>query len=91
MPIRDFLIGETVLMGKAMTPIAPIANAALNNKPIRIVMEKMIGVHRNAPMPTAGQRLLYWGALRAFLSPYFLRSTTRGSRVRNPAFFRSGR
>ena len=61
MPIRDFLIGETVLMGKAMTPIAPIANAALNNKPIRIVMEKMIGVHRNAPMPTAqSQSFVSW-------------------------------
>ena len=38
-----------------------------------------------------GQRLLYWGALRAFLRPYFLRSMTRGSRVRKPAFFRGGR
>lgn len=53
MPVRDFLIGETVLMGKVMTPIAPIANAALANRPIRIAMEKIIGVHRDAPMPTA--------------------------------------
>src|ERR1700753_1094175 len=37
------------------------------------------------------QRLLYWGALRAFFRPYFLRSTARGSRVRKPAFFRAGR
>ena len=37
------------------------------------------------------QRLLYWGALRAFLRPAFLRSGTRASRVRKPAFFSVGR
>ena len=31
------------------------------------------------------QRLVYWAALRARLSPYFLRSFARGSRVRKPA------
>lgn len=53
MPIRDRLIGETTLMGKFMTPFAPIANMALKNKPIRTVMEKVVGVHRDAPMPPA--------------------------------------
>jgi hypothetical protein len=37
------------------------------------------------------QRLLYCGALRAFLSPAFFRSMARGSRVKNPAFFSVGR
>src|SRR5664280_3678252 len=37
------------------------------------------------------QRLLYWGALRAFFRPAFLRSGTRASRVRKPAFFSAGR
>ena len=37
------------------------------------------------------QRLLYWGALRAFLRPAFLRSGTRASRERKPAFFSAGR
>lgn len=53
MPVRDRLIGETVLMGKVMTPVAPIANAVLDNKVARVAMEKVIGVHRDAPMPTA--------------------------------------
>lgn len=53
MPLRDKLISQTVLMGKAMTPVAPIANAALKVKPLRVVVEKVVGVHRNAPMPTA--------------------------------------
>ncbi len=51
MPLRDKLIGQTTLMGAVMTPVAPIAKAALNNKPIRTIMEKVVGVHRDAPMP----------------------------------------
>src|SRR4030095_13928380 len=41
--------------------------------------------------PAGRQRLEYWGALRAFLSPSFLRSTSRASRVRKPRFLSSGR
>ena len=33
-------------------------------------------------------RLLNCGARRAALRPYFLRSFIRGSRVKNPAFFK---
>ena len=35
MPLRDRLITQTTLMGKAMTPVAPLANAALSIKPLR--------------------------------------------------------
>ena len=53
MPIRDRLIGQTVLMGKVMTPVAPLARAVLNNKPLRTVMQAVVGVHADAPMPPA--------------------------------------
>lgn len=53
MPLRDKLVSNTALMGTLMTPFAPIANAALAAKPIRVVVEKVIGIHRDAPMPTA--------------------------------------
>lgn len=52
-PLRDRLITETELEGKLMTPFAPIANAALANKPIRTMVEKVVGVHRDAPVPKA--------------------------------------
>lgn len=66
MPLRDRLIGQTTLMGKAMTPVAPIANAALGNKVIRTVMEKVVKVHRDAPMPPAqSQTFESWWAKRA--------------------------
>lgn len=53
MPVRDRLITQTTLMGKFMTPFAPIARMALDNKPIRTVMEAVVGVHRDAAMPPA--------------------------------------
>ncbi len=53
MPIRDRLIVRTTLEGRVMSPMAPVANAALRMKPVRKVIEKVIGVHANAPMPTA--------------------------------------
>src|SRR5690606_17451790 len=43
------------------------------------------------PSTRGDQRLEYCGALRAFFRPAFLRSTTRASRVRKPAFFSAGR
>jgi len=53
MPLRDQLISRTTLMGKAMTPVAPVANAVLGMAPARWAMEKFIGIHHNAAMPTA--------------------------------------
>ncbi|MDO5535550.1 MAG: anaerobic glycerol-3-phosphate dehydrogenase subunit C [Propionibacteriaceae bacterium] len=65
MPVRDRLITQTTLMGKAMTPVAPLANAVLGNKAARVVMEKVVGVHRDAPMPTASPQTLHgWLAKR---------------------------
>ncbi|WP_022867960.1 anaerobic glycerol-3-phosphate dehydrogenase subunit C [Schaalia vaccimaxillae] len=55
-PFRDQIIGRTGFIGTAMTPVAPIANWALDVKPIRFAMEKVIGVHRAAPMPKAAGR-----------------------------------
>ncbi|WP_277063985.1 anaerobic glycerol-3-phosphate dehydrogenase subunit C [Schaalia cardiffensis] len=60
-PPRDHLIGRTGFIGTVMTPVAPIANWALDVKAIRIAMEKVIGVHRNAPMPrSAGRTFESW-------------------------------
>jgi glycerol-3-phosphate dehydrogenase subunit C len=53
MPLRDKLISQTTLMGKAMAPVAPLANAALRNKAIRAVVAATVGVAKDAPMPVA--------------------------------------
>lgn len=61
MPVRDRLIVQTTLMGKFMTPFAPLANMVLANKPLRTVMEKTVKVHRDAAMPPAqSQSLQQW-------------------------------
>jgi glycerol-3-phosphate dehydrogenase subunit C len=58
MPVRDQLISQTTLMGMAMTPVAPVANAALSLKPLRTVIEKVMGIHRDAPMPKANTQTI---------------------------------
>jgi glycerol-3-phosphate dehydrogenase subunit C len=78
MPVRDQLITRTTLMGMMMTPVAPIANAALHNKPIRTIVEKVIGIHRNAPMPPAQTQTLQ-GWLKKRKAP--TKAPTRGSVV----------
>ncbi len=53
MPLRDRIITRTELEGKLMQPFAPIANAVLANKPVRKIVEKVVGVHAEAPVPKA--------------------------------------
>jgi glycerol-3-phosphate dehydrogenase subunit C len=52
MPLRDRLISRTSLLGAVMTPVAPIARAVLRWRLARVVMEWVVGIHRDAAMPT---------------------------------------
>ncbi|MDR1213288.1 MAG: anaerobic glycerol-3-phosphate dehydrogenase subunit C, partial [Propionibacteriaceae bacterium] len=61
MPLRDKLISQTTLMGKAMAPVAGLANAALQARPIRALVEAAVGIHRQAPVPkSAGRPFHSW-------------------------------
>lgn len=65
MPLRDQLISRTTIMGAAMTPVAPIANAALKVKPLRKLVQAVIGIDADAPMPVAAGRTFEgWWAKR---------------------------
>ena len=55
-PIRDRLITQTELEGMLLTPVAPVANAALSVKPLRKVIQAVVGVHADAPVPVAKTR-----------------------------------
>ena len=81
MPLRDKLISQTTLMGKVMTPVAPIANGVLKVPPVRLVAEKVIGLHRNAPMPQAH--------LTTF-NGWFKHHMPRGNGERGPVVFFHG-
>jgi glycerol-3-phosphate dehydrogenase subunit C len=50
-PLRDQLLGETDLLGRVGVPLAPLANAVLQNRGLRWIGEKVMGLHRHAPLP----------------------------------------
>lgn len=50
-PLRNQMLGRSELLGTLGSPFAPIANVFLNNPIVRRLVEKFLGIHRNAPMP----------------------------------------
>ncbi|MCB0212917.1 MAG: anaerobic glycerol-3-phosphate dehydrogenase subunit C [Anaerolineae bacterium] len=50
-PIRNRMLGRSELLGQLSSPVAPVANFFLNNPLVRILVEKIVGVHRKAPLP----------------------------------------
>jgi glycerol-3-phosphate dehydrogenase subunit C len=55
---RDWLLGQTDLVGRLGVAFAPIANWTLHNRPIRWLIERVIGIHRMAPLPVFARRTL---------------------------------
>jgi glycerol-3-phosphate dehydrogenase subunit C len=48
---RDWLLGQTDLLGRLGAPVAPLANWTLRNRLLRFVGEVTLGIHRRAPLP----------------------------------------
>ncbi|HTU88297.1 MAG TPA: anaerobic glycerol-3-phosphate dehydrogenase subunit C [Solirubrobacteraceae bacterium] len=60
-PLRDRIITRPTWLGRAGTPVAPIANLTLSSRPLRLLAEKTLGVHRDAAVPKfAGRRFSKW-------------------------------
>jgi len=60
-PLREQLIARPTVIGRLGTPAAPIANWTLRNKPFRVLVEKLMGIHRDAAMPQfAGRTFQAW-------------------------------
>jgi glycerol-3-phosphate dehydrogenase subunit C len=49
--LRDKLVSRPSLMGRLARPVAPLANRTMAARPVRVLLEKTIGVHRAAAMP----------------------------------------
>jgi glycerol-3-phosphate dehydrogenase subunit C len=60
-PLRDRIIARPSVMGRVGTPLAPIGNFVLRNRVIRRVIERVLRIHRAAPMPLfAGRTFGSW-------------------------------
>jgi glycerol-3-phosphate dehydrogenase subunit C len=60
-PLRDRIITRPTWLGRLGTPTARIANWTIDKRPLRILGEKLLKVHRDAPAPDfAGRRFSRW-------------------------------
>ena len=53
---RDWLLGQTDLVGRLGVLFSPIANWTLRNRPIRWLIQRIIGIHGSAPLPAFARR-----------------------------------
>ena len=49
--VRNWLLGRNQLLGKIGGPVAPLANFVMGLAPVRVLMEKTLGIDRHAPYP----------------------------------------
>ncbi len=67
-PVRDRILARPTLAGRLGTPAAPLANWSLRNRLLRLAIERIIGIHHRAPMPTFAGRT-FQRASRRHVSP----------------------
>jgi len=60
-PLRDRIIARPTVGGRLATPVAPLANRVLANRPLRMLAERVLGLHHQAPLPRfAGRTFQRW-------------------------------
>jgi glycerol-3-phosphate dehydrogenase subunit C len=60
-PMRDRIIARSSVMGRIGTPVAPVANWFLANRLVRRIVERVLRIHPDAPMPRfAGRTFQGW-------------------------------
>jgi glycerol-3-phosphate dehydrogenase subunit C len=60
-PLRNQLIARPSVLGRLGSPVAPLANWTIRNRLFRRVGERVLGVHRDAPLPhVAGRTFQRW-------------------------------
>lgn len=56
--LRDWLFGQTDLVGRVGVLFGPLSNWSLRNRLIRSVLHAVMGIHRRAPLPVFARRTL---------------------------------
>lgn len=65
--LRNNLLGRAALLGAVAQPVAPLANAVMQLKPVRWLAEKSFGVAREAPFPSfSAEKFSTWFHKRPF-------------------------
>src|SRR5438128_6436776 len=60
-PLRNQAISRPSLAGRLGTPLAPVLNWAFTNRAIRTAIDRVVGIHRDAPLPHfAGRTFQAW-------------------------------
>ena len=60
-PLRNQLIARPGVLGRLGTPVAPLANRALRSAALRRLAHRLLGIHRDAPLPRfAGRTFQGW-------------------------------
>jgi glycerol-3-phosphate dehydrogenase subunit C len=60
-PLRNQLLGRPDKLGALGTPVAPLANWTLANRPLRALAQKLLGIHKDAALPKfAGTTFQRW-------------------------------
>jgi glycerol-3-phosphate dehydrogenase subunit C len=54
-PLRNRLLSRSELLGRVGSKAAPLANLALGFRPARVLAERTLGIHRDAPLPRFSQ------------------------------------
>ncbi|MHB1837537.1 MAG: anaerobic glycerol-3-phosphate dehydrogenase subunit C [Solirubrobacteraceae bacterium] len=68
-PLRDRIITRPTWLGRLGTATAPVANFSLAFRPARVLAERALGVHRDAPAPRfAGRRFSRWARDHGYTS-----------------------
>jgi glycerol-3-phosphate dehydrogenase subunit C len=51
-PLRDQIISRPTVLGRLGRPLAPLANASLRWRWFRALVQRLLGIHRDAPVPS---------------------------------------
>lgn len=79
--LRERCLASTDALGKLATAAAPIVNALHETRPVRVLMEKTLGVHRDRMLPSwAPETFIQWWARRGGATEPTSRAP-RGDRV----------
>ena len=49
--VRNYILANTDLVGTLATPLAPVVNAAVATKPVRMIMDKVMGIDHRRIFP----------------------------------------